>query len=408
MRNPVCRSADVQGAFSKWAQHRANLCLASLAIAMLLLPGDSNLGESATGIQNPVSLAQDVTICTPLDGGDFKDILSLAVTPNTGQTIFLQAKTTTKRVDCPNPRPSDGGCENPTPPSRPLLAGMRIVCPDAKVFTTRNHRGTGNPSDQSGMVQFASLLYHPKPEEIGQPVTCSLQARTGRGGGCLTFLGGRSEATRLSASTRLGGFAWGTNLDERNAQDNSNQRVTFIGRGLATPTDAYPTGELSDLGSSEFVLKGRRFEAHSLATSLDVHSDVHLTCQTDEGSCGVRLTLLVQQMKSPTDEEVCSTTRVMQNATIAHPSHHQKLHLKALKVPFKSTCSGRSFIIKTQVTLTSEDGACVPNKPLEEKKDGCDYLVVESGVHNDPVLSYSTGSSITIVVQNFPVVKPIQ
>lgn len=338
-----------------------------------------------------VSLGQDVTVCTP-EGGDYRDILSVTVTPESGQTIFLQAKTTTKRVDC------EGRCENPTATDTNLLAGMRIACRAVKVQTTRNHRGTDDASDNNGMVQFASLLYHPQPGEIGRPVTCSLQALGGFGGkGCLKLLGNAADATYLRASTQTGGVAWGTNLDEHNAEDNQGKSVTFIGRGLAPKSNSYPSGERApDLGPKEFVLKGRRFNAHRFATSLDVFSDVQLTCESSEDPCQVIADLLVQQMKSPRVREVCSKTQVTRSVSIDRNSHHQKLHLKILNVPFNSACIGRSFIIKTLVKLNS---TCVRD---------CDHVVVEYGAHNDPTLSYMNGRSIAIVVQNFRVVASPQ
>lgn len=81
---------------------------------------------SSQGLDLPSTLVRDVTVCTP-EGGGYKDIASVTVTPKTAQTIFLQAKTTTKRVPCPEPNPSDGGCANSTPTSGNLLAGMRIL-----------------------------------------------------------------------------------------------------------------------------------------------------------------------------------------------------------------------------------------------------------------------------------------
>jgi hypothetical protein len=245
------------------------------------------------------------------------------------------------------------------------------------------------------MVQSARLLYHPKSSEIDRPVTCRLQVLGGFGGrGCLKFLGNVSTATFLKAFLRKGGSAWGTFFDRTNAADNNGKRVTFIGRGLAPITTAYPTGEEPpDLGPSEFVLNGRRFNADPQAISLDVFSDVQLTCESKTTPCGVTAVLFVQQVNFPTDR-VCSTTRVSQSMLIDKNSHHQKLHLKTLNVPFNLACTGKSFIIKTHVRLG------IPSLPFINGGP----IVVEYGRQDGSLQSrYSDGRSITIVVQNFPV-----
>jgi hypothetical protein len=351
-----------------------HLVLASLAC--LLMAGLLGTAEAYSEY-----LGTNREVCGSDEDG--VDILSITVPlqPEQGNTLYVFAKTTTKR-----------SAAGPWPiPLEAILASMTVLCPESTVGTSRNHRGMSSPDQTSpGMLMYASQLYHPVPGET--EVTCTLRVRAG-GRGCLVFQAGASN-TWLHASVRTGGWVWGTNLDAHNAVDDDGHNVTIIGPGLAPITDSYPTGETMDLGTSEYVLKGRRFSADPSARSLDVYNDIQLTCQSDEDKCNVTATLLVQRMKSPTSSIVCHTTTVSQTKTMDTYTHHQKLYVNAYGVGFNGKCAdgstptGRSFIVKSLVKLNSGNN----NK---------DYVIVEFGTHNDPALVYFRGASITNVLQNF-------
>ncbi len=353
----------------------------SMALALASLSGCmvEDEPEEIAGSAYGVHLETSRTFC-----GDESGVLAsvtVPIAPEQGETLYLFAKTTALR--------SYTGAHEQN-----LIDAVKIVCPGSSVQTTQNHRGTDSV-DQSapGLVLYASLLYHPTPGQT--EVTCTLQGRGGGNAarGCMVYQAGASN-TWLHPYLERGGWAWGTTLDARNAIDNNGNAVTIIGPGLAPATASYPSGETTDLGASEYVLKGRRFSADPSATSLDVVDDLELTCESDEGSCNVTAKLLVQRMKSPTSSTVCRTTEVSQTKTLNTQSHHQKLYVNASAVPFSVTCTdgtlpvGRSYIIKSQVTLNNAD-------------DNLDYVVVERGGHADPALTYQSGYSITNVMQNF-------
>ncbi len=338
------------------------------------------IAQPALAQTQSVHLGTNATVC-PSDGPTNLLSVTVPLQPETGDTLYLFAKTTARRTYTGNHTAN-------------LLDYMQVVCPGSTVTTTRNHRGTDSPDQASpGMRQYVSHLHHPDHGE--SEVTCTLRVGAMGSGdrGCLVFQAGSSN-TWLHSYVRTGGWAWGTNLDAHNALDNHGHAVTIIGPGVASETGSYPTGETMDLGTSEYVLKGRRVSADPSARSLDVYSDIQMTCESDEGSCNVTAKLLVQRMKSPTSSTVCHVTEVSQSKTISAASHHQKLHLNAYGVGFNVTCGdgslpvGRSFIVKSLVALNSGN-------------DNEDYVIVEHGTHDDPSLIYSSGYSTTIVLQNF-------
>lgn len=360
--------------------HLLRLALSLLLIDLAGCAGDERLVPErlAAGV-HASSLPGPLTIC---HGTGYQDLTSVTVPLSEvqGDTLYLFAKATALRVE------SGDHTTN-------VLEAVRIQCPGRSVQSTRNHRGTDSPDQTgSGMVQYASLLYHPAPGAT--EVTCQLQAYVSRSSSsdCLSFQAGEAN-TWLHPYLEHGGWAWGTDLDAHNARDNHENLVTIIGPGLAAESSSY-SAETSDLGSSEYVLKGRRVDVDPAATSITVIDDLELTCESNEKLCDVTAALLVQRMKSPMSKEVCDTTTVTQSRTLNRDSHHQKLHLKADPVPLGVTCSdgsqpsGRSFIVKSQVTLTSGN-------------DNHDYVIVERGHHDDPALAYRSGFSITNVLQNF-------
>lgn len=326
------------------------------------------------------------TVCT----GAATTLTSVTVplSADAGDTLYLFAKTTALRDAM-----DDGSTAN-------LLDEIRITCPGRSVQSTRNHRGVSSPDQVSpGMVQYASLLYHPAPGTT--QVTCQLEAIVGEQSrpGCLSFQAGDSN-TWLHPYVEHGGWAWGTSLDAYNATDNNGFHVTIVGPGLAPASASYPSGETTDLGSSEYVLKGRRVSADPSAVSLSVIDDLELTCESNNTPklCDVTAALLVQRMKSPMNSDVCTTTTITQNKTLNRDTHHEKLYLRADPVSFNTSCDdgsapvGRDFIVKSQVTLTPGN-------------DNLDYIVVEHGQDDDvspnATLAYHSGFSIANVLQNF-------
>ena len=342
------------------------------------------------------------------------------VTPAAGEVIWATARTTTRITS-----------------GRGILSAARIICGrGVSVKTTTNIYADGTET-----LQRVHLVYHPSPAEVGTPVACRLQAAA-TAGFTMTVVGDPAGSkTWLRARREWGGWAWGTNLDANNAIDNDGAQVTIIGAGLQSATrssftsqtcridldcntnpDVNPCAtdalqcdcaggqcqrysysrEFSDAGSSEPVMRGRRFTAHSFATAIDVYSDPELTCQTDNSDrrCGATVTLQIDRMKSATSSLACQRTTRTLNATITGAEHHKKVHLSALNVPIDVRCSdgtmpsGRTFMVRTVVAITTGT-------------DAEDYVVVERGNHDDPNLQYSNGYSITNVIQRFPVIAPI-
>jgi hypothetical protein len=348
--------------------------------------------------------------------GTWTSIHSTTVTPAAGEVIWAQGKTTTRITS-----------------GRGILSAARIVCGSGtSVKTTTNIYADGTETPQR-----VRLVYHPTATEVGTPVTCRLQAMA-TAGFTMTVVGDAAGTkTWLQVRRELGGWAWGTVLDANNAVDNNGAPVTILGSGLQTATrssftsqtcqldsdcntnpDVNPcatdalqcdcnnnrcqrfsySSESTDAGPTEYVLRGRRFTAHSFATALDVYSDPELTCQTNNSDrrCGVSISLMVERMKSVTSSAVCHRTTVVQIGTISGAEHHKKLYVHALNVPINITCSdgtipaGRTYSVRTRVSITTGN-------------DSSDYIVVEPGYHYDPTLRYRSGYSITNVIQRFPV-----
>jgi hypothetical protein len=361
--------------------------------------------------ENPDGLSYNRTVY-----GTWTTIDTAVVTPASNEVIWATAKTTTRITS-----------------GRGILSAARILCgKGTSVKTTTNIYADGTETPQ-----LIKLVYHPLAAEIGTLVTCRLQAMATAGYSMTVVGDAAGTKTWLQARRELGGWAWGTVLDANNAVDNHGEPVTIVGAGLQSATRSSITSqtcsvdldcnanlegnpcatdslqcdcvsrkcqrfaysaETSDAGSSEYVLRGRRFTAHSFATALDVYSDPELTCQTNNADtrCGVTVTLVVERMKSATSSALCQTTTTTQSRTITGAEHHKKLYLSALNVPINVRCSdgtmpaGRTFLVRTLVAITTGN-------------DDQDYIVVEPGYHDDPNLRYTSGYSITNVIQRFPV-----